>query len=102
MNKESGNSFGYTDIKTFIVYDKEQGNIVHVHQVINLPGALPTGDDHAKIAHDHACTSSGRKAPSLQVLQVETDQIEYGKQYEVDTKKKALRMVGTAPGTSTK
>jgi hypothetical protein len=97
MDQKTLNSLKSADVATFVIYDKQRGAIVHVHQVINLPGAKPVTVDLAKTALEQACISTGRTGESLAVLKVDHDHLRAGQQYKVDPRKGLLQAVSGAP-----
>jgi hypothetical protein len=71
-----------------VVYDRSTGQIHHIHQVINLPGArAPSKEEMEQRALHH--TPKG--APTgLAVLVLSSTHVERGKSYRVDHGKQAL------------
>jgi hypothetical protein len=93
--KAIGGTVGDTEPEsqyTFVVYDKGTGNIHHIHQVINMPGAEVRGrEEMEKTALTYAPSHAKQQtADGLAVLSVPPDQMERGKSYRVDHQRQAL------------
>jgi hypothetical protein len=66
----------------------QTGTILHVHQIINLPGARAPNQEEMK---QNALGHIGEGGPSgLAVLQVLPDHLDRNKSYRVDHAKQAL------------
>ena len=81
--------------KTFIVYDPNNGKIVHIHEVVALPGVSLPDDEHLESeARNIANKVKGTTATNLGILQVKREEMNPEIHYEVDTRNKTLLQKG--------
>jgi hypothetical protein len=79
---------------TFLVYDKESGEVVHGHKSIVLPdGDAPSDEELERQALEAAAEVTNRDASSLKALPVAHDDLEHGAHYRVDTASSKLERV---------
>lgn len=77
-----------------VVFDKNTGDIVHVHSIFTFPGAAaPTGDELVAEARVKAGKATGRADATLDVLHIRHDEIAHGHHYRVKLPERKL--VGT-------
>jgi hypothetical protein len=82
LQSPTGSSSG-TD--TRVVYDRQTGDILHVHQFISLPGVLlPNAAELSAVACDLASRITGKSIEHMGVLAVEEDELKNDANYRVD------------------
>jgi hypothetical protein len=76
---------------TCVVYDKKTGGILHIHQLISMPGAKPRSMEalHAR-ALELAGKMTGKKMTELAALSVQHEQLKPDRLYRVDTKRRVI------------
>jgi hypothetical protein len=76
---------------TCVVYDKKTGAILHIHQLISMPGAKPRTTEalHTR-ALELAGKITSKKMTELAALSMEQEQLQPDKLYLVDTKRKVV------------
>jgi hypothetical protein len=88
---DSPHIFLKTSRKTMIVYDTSTGKIIHVHEVLALPGVtLPSESELESQARNMAEKSTGRTMTQAAVMHVRREDIKPDFHYEVDVKNKVL------------
>ncbi len=82
-----------------IVYNQASGAVLHLHQIIAMPGA-PEATDEELIAEPHEFAGhSARKARAkIATIVVERDALNRQTAYKVDVKRKTLRPLGRIEG----
>jgi hypothetical protein len=74
-----------------VVYDRETGEILHVHQAIALAGIkLPNEDVLRTSAVELASRMTGRPVQQLDAVAVREEQLETGTKYKVNVQNKSL------------
>jgi hypothetical protein len=76
----------------FVVYDRSDGSIHHIHHVVNLPGAeVRSREQMEQTAVSYVPRQAQERATGgLAVLNVQPQQLERGKFYRVDHQRQAL------------
>jgi hypothetical protein len=80
-------------IRTCVVYDKEKGNIIHIHHHHAMSSAGAASLSEAKLeseALDLANDITGTPKSNMAVLHVENESLQPDIQYEIDVKRKVL------------
>lgn len=78
-------------IDTRIVYDRETGEIIHIHQALALPGGkLPDENELRCSAIDLASRETGTSGEKMDVIRIREDDLNNNTKYSVDVKKKCL------------
>jgi hypothetical protein len=88
----SGGAMAPASQYVFVVYDRSNGAIHHIHHVVNLPGADVRGRDQMEQTALSYVPSQARERATggLAVLNVQAQQLERGKFYRVDHERQAL------------
>jgi hypothetical protein len=78
-------------IRTYVVYDIQSGEIVHIHEYLALPGVVPPSD--AEIENEACMLASkrtGKPTSEMSSLHIRRDALEIGVLYSVDLENKNL------------
>ncbi len=77
--------------KSFIVYEKKTGKILHIHHVISMPGApIFQESEIEQEARNHARSFSTASKGEMKVLKVDSNLLEKNTFSRVDLKKLSL------------
>jgi hypothetical protein len=69
----------------YVVYDADDGNIVHTHEYIALPGAeYPPESEIEAEALEMAARATGKEVERMGTLRVRKDDLRVGAEYAVD------------------
>jgi len=78
-------------VDTRVIYDRETGEILHVHQAIALPGIkFPDENELRASAIDVASRMTGRPVEQMDVLCVREEELKTGAKYKVNVQNKCL------------
>jgi hypothetical protein len=89
MREESSHPAPRVD--TRIVYDRETGEIIHVHQSVVLAGVkFPDEHELRASAVDLASKSTGKSGEQMDVLSVREEDLDAATQYKVDVQNRCL------------
>jgi len=77
--------------KSFVVYDKKTGKILHIHHVISMPGSpILQESEMEEEARNFARSLSTKSKREMKVLKVDPDLVEKNTFARVDVKKLSL------------
>jgi hypothetical protein len=80
-----------TMIRMCVVYNPKNGEIVHIHEYLALPGVTPpTGADLELQAAELACRSTGKEGSDLAFLHARTEDLKVGVEHVVNLRTKTL------------
>lgn len=78
-------------VKICVLYDPQDGRVVHTHQVVTLPGGRDCTDSELE-AHAIECAKqAGHEVGGLATLRVTEEECDGTSQYRVDLAEKKLR-----------
>jgi hypothetical protein len=84
-------------VRCYVVFNRSDGKILHVHQVVDLEGAAETSDDEGRNKALKLAVGRGAMATAVDVLQVEADSIKPGAHHAVNTLKRSLVRTEKSP-----
>ena len=78
-------------VDTRVVYDRETGEILHIHQAVVLPGVkFPDENELRASAIDLASRSTGTSGEQMDVIRVREEDLKAHTKYKVDVQNKCL------------
>jgi hypothetical protein len=78
-------------VDTRVIYDRETGEILHVHQSVALPEIKLPGEDELRAsAIDLASKMTGRPVQQMDVISVREEELKAGTKYIVNVQDKRL------------
>jgi hypothetical protein len=78
-------------VDTRVIYDRQSGEILHVHQAVSLPGIkFPDENELKASAMDLASRATGRHVHQMDVLTVQEEELKPGTRYKVNLRDKCL------------
>lgn len=80
-----------SSVDTRVIYDRQTGEILHIHQAVALPGVkLPHENELRASAVDVAIRTTGRSVQQMDVLSVREEELKTGIKYKVNAQSKCL------------
>ena len=77
---------------TYLIYDRETGDVVGGHKAVLLPGGeVPHQDQLIEHALSHTSRATGRKPEDLRAKTISEDELQPGLGYRVDPKTERLQ-----------
>src|ERR1700732_1521412 len=78
-------------VDTRVIFDRETGEILHIHQAVALPGIkFPDENKLRASAVDLASRTTGRPVQQMDVLSVREEELKTGTKYKVNVQNKCL------------
>jgi hypothetical protein len=78
-------------VDTRVIYDRETGEILHIHQAVVLPGVrFPDENELRASAIDLASRNTGTSREQLDVIRVQEEDLKTNTKYQVDVQNKCL------------
>ena len=78
-------------VDTRVIYDRETGEILHVHQALAVPGVkLPDESELKAAALDLASQTTGRPVEQMDVLSVREEELRPRTRYQVNVQDRRL------------
>jgi hypothetical protein len=75
----------------FAVFDKSDGRLVHLHQVVVIPGAVAPADAELEADAIAVATRYSHRSPhELDIIQVAADELKQSAEYKVDLTRRIL------------
>lgn len=101
MSDQRDSSLKLTPLATFVVFDRQSGDVLHTHHVSAAPGAVPPPEDElTKLILDHAVHATGRHARDVDCMKVAAGDVKPQSTYRVDLD--GRRLVETTRGDDRK
>jgi hypothetical protein len=82
-------------LATFVIFNRQTGDILHTHHVSIVPGAIaPTDEEMTRVVLEHAVHAGGCHASEVDCVKVGVDELKPKASYRVDVAARRLLVTG--------